>query len=86
MNTMITVSVKEWIINNRRYEYLKDAEISAIPSKDDVLVLNINGEGIMFNVENTHFVDGGQTVVNVKRGKSVAEYEKPTPKAQMFNV
>jgi len=71
---MINTTLLEFNKNNRKFQSLKDMSLVAIPSKDDKVVIDIDGIGYVFKVYDVHYGIEGRIDINVIRIANVTDY------------
>lgn len=65
---------------NRRFNAFKEVQLITIPTKNDKLVLDIDGIGTVFEVYDVHFADNEDVEINViDRGDVTSYYNSSYP-------
>lgn len=71
---MPKVLLMEFNKDQRRFNALRDVELSSVPTSGDKIAINIDDIGYMFKVYDVHYGDNNMTDVNVIRLSTVTEY------------
>jgi hypothetical protein len=58
----------------KKASFLADMDLASIPTKEDKIVLNIEGIGYIFIVVDVHYADSQMVDVNVMRISTITDY------------
>ena len=71
---MPKVTLSELNQKDKTAKFLKEINLSSVPTKGDKITLDIDGIGYVFNVIETHYTDNLITEIFLKRISNISDY------------
>jgi len=60
--------------SKRHFSFLREVELSSVPTTGDKVVIDIDDIGYIFKVYDVHYADNNRTDVNVIRISNITDY------------
>lgn len=74
-NSTQSVSVMEFDSTTRLFKLLRQVDLASVPTMGDLLELEIDGVGYVYEVYSSNYGDGGKVDVNVIRLSNITDYK-----------
>jgi len=63
--------------NGDVFSFFREVDLASIPTKEDKIILDIDGVGYVFHIHEVHYADNQRIDIRVYRGKTILDYDKP---------